>query len=515
MQLKKLPIGIQSFSEIITGGYTYVDKTPFIADLVHGGKYYFLSRPRRFGKSLLLDTIDCAFSGRRELFSGLHLDSPGSGWDFDTRHPVLRIDFAGGTLRTVSDLKERLSRILDSWEEAYGLGVTWGSPGDRLLSIVPQIFSKTSRQMVILVDEYDKPILDNLTNPSCATELRDHLKDFYGAIKPLDQYLKFVFLTGVSKFAKTGIFSGLNNLDDITLDARYSALCGYTQKDLENIFAGHLKDFDKNEVRGWYNGYSWTGESVYNPFDILLFFSKGIFRPYWFETGTPTFLLKLWQLKPRLPAEYDGLVTGDDVLGSFDPEHIRIETLLFQAGYLTIRSVVSNSYEGTWYTLGYPNREVRESFNRLILTFIQNDNDQVPPPTVRNILESGNTEKLRDLFHSFFASIPSDNYRKNQISGFEGYYASVVYTYFASSGYDVIPEDTTNKGRIDLTVKSRTGIWIFEFKVMGVDKSGEKSPLAQIKEKKYAEKYASDSRKIYEIGIVFNPETRNIEKWEC
>lgn len=514
MHLKKLPIGIQSFSEIITGGYAYVDKTPFIAELVNGGKYYFLSRPRRFGKSLLIDTIDCAFSGRKELFSGLFLDSPESGWDFSMQYPVLRIDFAGGSLRSVSDIKERIGKLLDSWEKTYDLEKTSGSIGDRLLSQVPQIFQKTSSQVVILVDEYDKPILDNLEDPTLVLELRDHLKDFYGAIKPLDKYLKFVLLTGVSKFAKTGIFSGLNNLDDITIDTRYSALCGYTQTDLETVFAGYLKDFNPNEVRDWYNGYSWTGESVYNPFDILLLFSKKTFRPYWFETGTPTFLIKLWQSKPRLPAEYDGLIAGDDLLGSFDPEQIRTETLLFQAGYLTIRSFVSNPYEGTWYTLGFPNREVRESFNRQILTLIQDNNEQIPAPTIRNILESGDTDVLRDLFHSFFASIPSDNYRKNQISGFEGYYASVVYTYFASLGYEVIPEDTTNKGRIDLTVKTRSNIWIFEFKVMGIDGSGEKSPLAQIRDRKYAEKYACESKKIYEIGIVFNPETRNIERWE-
>ncbi|MDX8551989.1 AAA family ATPase, partial [Methanospirillum purgamenti] len=237
MHLKKLPIGIQSFSEIITGGYAYVDKTPFIAELVNGGKYYFLSRPRRFGKSLLIDTIDCAFSGRKELFSGLFLDSPESGWDFSMQYPVLRIDFAGGSLRSVSDIKERIGKLLDSWEKTYDLEKTSGSIGDRLLSQVPQIFQKTSSQVVILVDEYDKPILDNLEDPTLVLELRDHLKDFYGAIKPLDKYLKFVLLTGVSKFAKTGIFSGLNNLDDITIDTRYSALCGYTQTDLETVFA--------------------------------------------------------------------------------------------------------------------------------------------------------------------------------------------------------------------------------------------------------------------------------------
>lgn len=514
MYPKKLPIGIQSFSEIITGGYCYVDKTPFIAELVDGGKYYFLSRPRRFGKSLLIDTIDCAFSGKKELFTGLYLESERSRWDFTAKHPILRIDFAGGTVRTTSDLTERLSRLLDRWEDIFQVEKTYGSPGDRLLSLVPQISAKASRQVVILVDEYDKPILDNLTDTPLALQMRDLLKDFYGAIKPLDQFLKFVLLTGVSKFSKTGIFSGLNNLDDITIDARYSALCGYTQHDLETVFAEYLKKFNPEEVRDWYNGYSWTGESVYNPFDILLLFSKGLFRSYWFETGTPTFLMQLWRQYPRLPAEYDGLVAGDDILGSFDPEYIRTETLLFQAGYLTIRSFVSNAYEGTWYTLGFPNREVRESFNQQILTQLIDGIDPVPLQTLRSCLESGDTEGLRRMFHAFFASVPVDNYRRNQISGFEGYYATVVYAYFASLGYEVIPEDTTNKGRVDLTVKTRERIWIFEFKVMGVDRSGVKSPLDQIREQGYAEKYVADPRKIHEIGVVFNPDTRNIERWE-
>ncbi|MBN1166806.1 MAG: ATP-binding protein [Methanospirillaceae archaeon] len=514
MQPLRLPTGIQSFVKIRTQGYAYVDKTPFISALVKNGSYYFLSRPRRFGKSLFVDTLDCAFSGKRELFSGLYLDTDEAGWDFTRIEPVLRIDFAGGSLRSVSDLTSRLTRILDEWENQYKTGKTSGSPGDRLLSLIPKISQITGRKVVILVDEYDKPILDTINHPLIAIEMRDNLKDFYGAIKPLDPYLSFVFMTGVSKFAKAGIFSDLNNLNDITIDCRYSAICGYTQVDLERVFSDRLDAFDTDEVKEWYNGYSWTGDAVYNPFDILLLFDKGVFRPYWFETGTPTFLMKLWKTQPRLPAEYDGLKAGDELLGSFDPEHIRIETLLFQAGYLTIQSFVSNPDEGTWYTLGFPNREVREAFCRQILILLRDENEQGSLQEIRKGIELADTDQLRDILHGFFASIPHDNYRKNQISHFEGFYASVIYTCFASLGYEVIPEDTTNKGRIDLTVKTKTGIWIFEFKVLGIDKSGEKSPLIQIKDKRYAEKYRSGTVPVHEIGIVFNPDTRNIERWE-
>ena len=514
MSLPKLPIGVQSFEKMRTGGYAYVDKTRFISELVSKGSYYFLSRPRRFGKSLFIDTLDCAFSGRKELFSGLYLDSPDAGWDFETTYPVLRVDFAGGTLKEISDLITRLTTTLDEWEEYYEIDTSSGDPGVRLLSLIPKIAKKTGKQVVILIDEYDRPILDNIGDISLVKEMRDCLKNFYGAIKPLDIHLKFVLLTGVSKFAKTGIFSGLNNLNDITLDRPYSAICGYTQHDLETVFSEYLKKFDVDEIREWYDGYSWTGESVYNPFDILLLFSKGIIRPYWFETGTPSFLIALWKKHPRLPAEYEGLIAGDDLLGSFDPEYIRTETLLFQAGYLTIKSWTSDPIRGFRCVLGYPNTEVRSSLNYLFSEALIGRDSFGIRDQLYDALEQEDSDRLHSCFHSFFASIPHDWYRNNPIARYEGYYASVVYTYFASLGYEVIPEDTSNKGRVDLTVKTRSGIWIFEFKVIGIDKSGDESPLEQIRKRGYAEKYRSDSRPIYEVGIVFDPETRNIERWE-
>ncbi|MDD1728754.1 MAG: ATP-binding protein, partial [Methanospirillum sp.] len=368
-------------------------------------------------------------------------------------------------------------------------------------------------QIVILVDEYDKPILDNVEDVTLAAELRDILKDFYGSFKPLDQYLRFVFLTGVSKFAKTGIFSGMNNLNDITLDAPYSAICGYTQQDLDTVFVQNLKGFDPNAVREWYNGYSWTGEAVYNPFDILLLCNKRIFRPYWFETGTPSFLIKLLEEKPVSLPDLDNLITGEELLGSFRIEDIKLETLLFQTGYLTI---THESQVGgrIFYHLGFPNREVKSSISQLMLGILVGTSEQsANQMQLDSVLTSGNTDRLKDIFYSFFASIPHDWYRKNQISTFEGYYASIVYAYFASMGYSVIPEDTTNKGRIDLTVKTKTGIWVFEFKVKGLDKS-DISPLVQLQEREYAGKYRSDRRPVYEIGIIFDPKTRNIEGWE-
>jgi len=516
MRKLKLPIGIQTFEKMRDDGYAYVDKTAFVASLARDGTYFFLSRPRRFGKSLFVDTLDCAFAGRRELFTGLYLDSPESDWDWRRKHPVLRIDWSLSPPHSPQALTERIEELLALWAARWSFAQPKGTVGGRFEALVRHIAETGGEKVVVLVDEYDKPILDNLEDPKLATQLRDMLKDFYGALKPLDPWLRFVFLTGVSKFAKAGIFSGLNNLKDITVDARYSAICGYTQNDLETVFADRLEGLDLEAVRSWYNGYSWSGEAVYNPFDILLFLDERIFKAFWFETGTPSFLVKLLGEKPRSLPELEGLVVGQELLGSFRIEDLEPETLLFQAGYLTIKDVSSDSVRGTRYTLGFPNREVRQAFSALMLAFLTSGPADARGRLDRlyDIMDAGDTGALRALVHSFFASIPNDWYRKNRISEFEGYYASVVYAYFASVGYEVIPEDVTNRGRIDLTVKTQTGIWIFEFKVRGLDRSGDKSPLEQLRERGYAEKYRADGRTVRQVGIVFDPDTRNIEAWE-
>lgn len=509
-----LPIGIQSFEKIRREGYVYVDKTPFILDLVQRGSYYFLSRPRRFGKSLFVDTLDCAFSGKAYLFEGLALTKPDSIWDFTRASPVLRIDFSGGTIRSADDLTGRLHRIIDLWEEEFNVKRTEGSPGERLVYLVPRIAEVTGKHVVILVDEYDKPILDNLEKPDLALGLRDLLRDFYGAIKPLDVHLRFVFLTGVSKFSKTGIFSGLNNLKDITLDRRYSSICGYTESDVREMFGSLMAAYDSDLVASWYNGYSWAGESVYNPFDILLFLDEGTIRPYWFETGTPGFLVKILAETPRSLPELDTLITGEELLGSFQIDDIKPETLLFQAGYLTIKDV-THIGEKAFYRLGFPNLEVKSAFSSLMLEVLtKNSGTSIIQRNLDRVMSTGDADNLREVFYSFFASIPHEWYRKNQLSGFEGYYASVVYAYFASLGYQVIAEDTTNRGRIDLTVITKNSIWVFEFKVQSSDGNKGKSPLAQIQEKRYAEKYRADGRPVVEVGVVFDPETRNIVSWE-
>ena len=311
MPRKRLPIGIQTFREIREGGYYYVDKTGFALRLIEKGKYYFLSRPRRFGKSLFLDTLAELFSGNELLFAGLAAQDRWR-WDWGRRYPVIRLSFAEGVLRSRDELDRRIADLLRLNREALGV--------ETYLDLdIPGLFGELIRKtrnhygerVVVLVDEYDKPILDNLTQPDRAREMRDGLLNLYSVIKGADADLRFAFLTGVSKFSTVSLFSGLNNLNDITVDERYSAICGYTEADLDVIFAPELADLDREQIRTWYHGYHWTGESVYNPFDLLLLFQKRRFRPWWFETATPTFLVDLLTERQTFIPRLENLITSE------------------------------------------------------------------------------------------------------------------------------------------------------------------------------------------------------------
>lgn len=349
-----------------------------------------------------------------------------------------------------------------------------------------------------------------------AIEIREELKNFYSVIKDLDSYLEFVFITGVSRFSKVSIFSGLNNLEDISLGRRYSAICGYTQTELESVFKEPLKRVDLNTIKEWYHGYNFLGEPVYNPFDVLLYLKSGEFRNYWFETGTPSFLIKLLKENQYYIPLLELFEAGEGLLGSFEIEHLEPETLLFQTGYLTIKEEIRLGSRMS-YLLGFPNLEVRMSFTDVIL------NHYSCPPAkkekrliaVYRALLEARLDDLKEIFLSFFSSIPHDWYRKNRISEYEGYYASIFYSYFTAAGLDVTAEDTTNQGRIDLTVKLDDKIYIMEFKVIEVDKT-KGTALEQIKKKKYSEKYQQKGKKIYLVWIEFSKNDKNIKKfmWE-
>jgi len=510
--VKKLPIGIQSLSNIRSDNYVYIDKTKEALELIENGKYYFLSRPRRFGKSLFLDTLSSIFESKQELFKDLYIYDK---YDWAKTYPVIKIDFGNQKAKTEEELKTFILHRLSDIAKRYGVELKRDIYYEAFKELITKLKEKTNSQVVVLVDEYDKPILDNIENLPLAKEFREILKGFYTIIKGADEDLKFAFLTGVSKFAKTSIFSGLNNLDDISLDKRYSTICGYTQKDVEESFEEYLEDVDMEEVKRWYNGYSWLGESVYNPFDILLFLSKGKeFRAYWFETGTPTFLIKLIEEKGYYLPNLESCIVGDSLVNSFEIEDIKIESILFQSGYLTIKNSQRTGAKTT-YTLKIPNMEVQSSFaDSLIPLLTKEDAQTTRQIAIYNALLCADLETFKTTITSLFASIPYNNYTKNKIENYEGYYASVIYAYLASLGIDMIAEDTTNKGRIDLALKLQNYIYILEFKVDR--KENEPKALQQIKDKNYADKYKSENKEIWLVGVEFDSVSRGVSvaEWE-
>jgi len=506
--MKYLPIGIQTFRDIIEGGFYYVDKTHFIPKLT--SKYYFLSRPRRFGKSLFLDTLKEAFSGNKELFKGLYLYD---NWNWEKKYPVIKISFGGGSVRAPKALINHMSFILKNASQDHQIELKESIPDEQFYELIKSLSEKRGTQVVVLIDEYDKPILDVIENIEIARENREILKDFYSVLKDADPYLKLVFLTGVSRFSKVSIFSGLNQLNDITIDPSFATVCGYTQSELESVFEDRLKDFDKEKVKQWYNGYSWLGESVYNPFDILLLFDKKMFKPYWFETGTPTFLIKMFMKNRYYIPELENLEVGEEILSNLDVDNIFPENLLFQAGYLTIKDYKVVGSKNV-FKLSYPNFEVRMSFNDAFLTYIVRNPPLKDKAEINLItaIQEKNIDKIKDAIYMFLASIPHDWYRNNDIASYEGFYASIVYALFNGAGLNVISEDNTNKGQIDLSIFNQDSVYIVEFKV--VEDKEEHKALKQIKDKRYYEKYMGKYQEVYLIGIEFSKKDKNIVSFE-
>ncbi len=510
MTRKKLPIGIQTFREIREKQWYYVDKTGFAAQLAQEGKYYFLSRPRRFGKSLFLDTLKELFEGNRELFVGLEAETR---WDWNVRFPVLRFSFAGGVLGSVADVRDSLGYQLQQWEKIWGIDAPATEIRNRFSDLIVAAGRKSGQRVVILVDEYDKPILDRIEDREQALAIREVLKDFYSVIKDNDAHVRFAFLTGVSKFSKAGIFSGLNNLNDITVDPVYSAICGYAEADLDTVFAPELPGLDREEIRSWYNGYNWLGEAVYNPFDVLLLFSKRQFAPYWFETGTPTFLVKLLMERKYVVPNLERLHASAQLLSTFDVDTMPVEALLWQSGYLTFAGQRRVGVR-TEYALTYPNLEVQSALNDALHKALVGNASHAESCQNRlfDLLVARDFPALEAHTTSLFAAIPHDWHRKNEIARYEGYYASVFYSHFAALGLDIRLEDATSTGRIDMTVLFDGAVFIFEFKV--VEDSPEGRALPQIKARNYAKKYRAPAQPIHLIGIEFSRQTRTVTGFE-
>ena len=403
---------------------------------------------------------------------------------------------------------------LDAAERRANLGSGYRTVSGRFASLLEGLHERTGQRAVVLIDEYDKPILDALEVPEVARANRDYLRGLYAVIKSSDAHVRFAFLTGVSKFSKVSLFSGLNNLKDLTLDPRYSAICGYTEADLDAVFAPELPGLDRETIREWYNGYSWLGEEkVYNPFDILLLFDRRKFRAWWFETGTPAFLVETLFRRRVTSVSLDGMLGGDDLLSTFDVDDIATEALLFQTGYLTITAEEDLGGK-LLYRLGYPNREVRQSLNESLLRHLVKDATRQTANQVRlyRLLETNDFTGIEELFRAFFASIPYEWYTNNDIARYEGYYASVFYSYFAALGLDVTVEDSTSHGRLDMAVEFNDNVYLFEFKV--VELAGEGAAMAQLRSRGYADKYRHLGRPIHLVAVEFSRDTRNVVAFE-
>ena len=524
MVRRRLPIGIQTFRELRERDCYYVDKTAYIKRLLDAGKHYFLSRPRRFGKSLFLDTLKEFFEGNQELFAGLYIHDR---HDWTERHPVVRLSFGGGNFKEPGYLDTNVMAQLDGIEVAAGVSPRYATAPERFGYLIRSLHQQTGQRVAVLVDEYDKPILDALVEtPEVARANRDYLRGLYGVIKDSDAHVGFTFLTGISTFSKVNLFSQLNNLTDLTLDRRYSAICGYTERDLDTVFAPELGGLDRERVREWYNGYSWRGtEKVYNPYDLLLLFDSREFAAHWFETGTPAFLVDTLFERRVSSVSLDEMVSTAKLLSAFDVGSIGTEALLFQTGYLTITG--EETLGGmALYRLGYPNREVRQSLNEYLLSHLVQDPAQQTANSIRlaRLLEAVDCEGLRELFHAFFASIPYQRYAagrcrrtNNDIANYEGFYASVFYSYFAALGYEITLEESTveessSHGRLDMAVRAGGQVYLFEFKVVELAPAG--SALAQLRERDYAAKYRGGGEPIHLIGVEFSRDTRNVTAFE-
>ena len=508
--MSPLPLGLQTFAEVRDGAYAYVDKTPYALQLIASGKLYFLARPRRFGKSLFLDTLHNLFEGRRELFTGLHAES---NWDWEVKHPVVKLDMSGG-FRNADEFSSMLADDLRYAARAIGLDLAQHDEAPRLFKeLLHKAYEHYGCKVVVLIDEYDKPMLDNIDDIELADQIRKQLRGFYSIIKAADKHLRFVMLTGVSKFAKVSIFSGLNTLEDITLNPQYGSICGYTEEELGDIFGEYLQGVDREQLRRWYNGYNFLGEKlVYNPHDILHFikrsqsFGEPQFDNYWFESGTPTFVVDLLARDQILAHQLEPQNVGREILDSCPIDKLELSTILFQSGYLTIESVDRSDPQKPIYKLVCPNASVRSALHNNLFRYYTGIENANHHGVMYRALRDAQLASVESELQRLFAGIAADNYRKNDIAHFEGYYASVVYSFFVGMGLSVIAEDASSRGRVDLSIQLGANTYIIEFKVVK-RKTRNNSALQQIIQQGYATKYSGN---VYQIGIEFSETRRNI-----
>ena len=525
----KYPIGIQDFEQIITGDYAYVDKTALIYQLVTSGKIYFLSRPRRFGKSLLVSTLKNYFLGKKELFKGLAIDTLEKEW---AEYPVFHIDFNGENYLSPGTLEKKIEDALSGWEQLYGSSPHYTSPGNRFLYVLKAAHEKYGRRAVVLIDEYDKPILDVLdTGYSTLVEgekrlledlHRETLKGFYSVFKAADEHLQFVLLTGVTKFSQVSVFSGFNQPKDISMDKRYEALCGITETELHQYFHeaiiemaeeyGYSEEKMKNVLKKQYDGYHFSTRltDIYNPFSILNAFDSLRIADYWFASGTPTYLIRLLNHSQENLNELTGQYYDPSQFVDYKADVEKPLPMIYQSGYLTIKDA---DIETNSFLLDFPNDEVQKGFVTMIAADYLKSKTEAANWTLKIVqaLKAGDTEKLRKLFTSFLADIPYSMRRKEDERERERYFHYTFYLLMRMvSCYTVMTEKQQSEGRVDCIVEVPGYVYIFEFKLDGTADEA----LQQIEDKGYARPYLADDRKLYRIGVSFSSETGTVEEWK-
>ena len=512
--MRKLPIGIQTFEEIRKEGYLYVDKTAFVYQLVSSGKPYFLSRPRRFGKSLFLTTLESYFQGRKDLFEGLAIERLEKDW---IAYPVLHMDLNAEKYDAPERLVSMLNRYLTVWEEAWGKSPYEETPSDRFTGIIRRAYERTGRPVVVLIDEYDKPLLQALLDASLLEEYRRTLKAFYGVLKSADRYLRFVFLTGVTKFAQVSVFSDLNQLQDISAWPDYSAVCGITREELLRVFTPEIESLARangetfeemvDEMTRQYDGYHFFAgcPGVFNPFSVLNAFKSKVTENFWFQTGTPTYLADLLKESDYdLRLLIDGVEVASSAFSEYRAEASNPLPMIYQSGYLTIKDYDKGL---RLYTLGFPNDEVRYGFLNFLLPYytrVTTDETSFHIATFIRELRAGKVDSFMSRVKVFFAGIPyelSDNT--------ERHYQTIFYVIFTLMGQFTEAEVRSSHGRADAVVKTRDTVYVFEFKLNGTAEEA----LRQIDTGDYLIPYQLSGKRLVKVGVEFSKETRNISRY--
>ena len=510
----KLPIGVQDFAKLRTEGYKYIDKTGIIYRLAKSGCYYFLSRPRRFGKSLFLSTLEAYFLGRKDLFSGLEIENQEKDW---IEFPVLRLDLNTQDYRTPEALNNKIDRELSLWEKEYGSDPKEIGFGMRFEGVIRRAYEKTGRNVVILVDEYDKPVLQAIGDDALQDEYRSTLKSFYGALKSSDRYIQFAFLTGVTKFGKVSVFSDLNHLNDISMDPRYYDICGLTEKEIRSNLSGEVdalaKNLDKQPEEAYamlkenYDGYHFSEDDtpgMYNPFSILNALDKKKLGSYWFETGTPTYLVELLKTHNYNLSDLEKEEPTADELNSVDSASTNPIPVIYQSGYLTIKGY---DKEFSLYKLGYPNKEVEEGFVKFLIPYYTNVEKTRSGFEISQFvlcLRNKDIEGFMARLQAFLSNCPYE-LQPDQ----ERHFQSVMYILTTLCGFYAEVEEHTSKGRMDMTIRTDRYIYIFEFKF----NTSAEIALKQIEDMGYADKFKEDSREVICIGANYSSEVRNIDTW--